>query len=98
MTQYFDNLEVRDPEVRTNSQFTLLPGLIRRAKSFPGWAEQLKYISPEEITSWDALGNAAGVAKIGTVGFAETAAAAGWICFPRGRRYFKTVRKSGTDI
>lgn len=55
MTQYFDNLEVRDPEVRTNSQFTLLPGLIRRAKSFPGWAEQLKYISPEEITSWDAL-------------------------------------------
>ncbi len=55
MTQYFDNLEIREPEVRTNSQFTLLPGLIRRAKNLPGWAEQLKHISPEEISTWETL-------------------------------------------
>lgn len=56
MTEYFDHLEVRHPDVREKEMLAKLPQLIARAKEkSPGWAEQLKGIDPEDITSRSAL-------------------------------------------
>lgn len=56
MTEYFDSLELRDPEVREASQFSLLPNLIRRAiNRGPGWKEHLAGIDPANISSRVAL-------------------------------------------
>ena len=56
MTDYFDSLETREPEVREASQFSLLPDLIRRAvDKGPGWADHLAGINPAEIKSREAL-------------------------------------------
>lgn len=53
---YFDHLETRSPEAREQSQFALLPDLIRRAmENSPGWAEQLAGVDPAAVTSRKAL-------------------------------------------
>ncbi len=53
---YFDHLEVRDPEAREASQFGMLPGFIGAAiASAPGWAEQLKGVDPLAVTSREEL-------------------------------------------
>ena len=56
MTAHFDQLETRDPELREQAQFGMLPGLIRRAQELaPGWAEHLAGVDPEAIVSREAL-------------------------------------------
>lgn len=53
---YLDNLEIRDPEAREQSQIGLLPDLLRRAMaSAPGWANHLQGVDPASVTSRDAL-------------------------------------------
>lgn len=53
---YFDQLETRTPDAREQSQFALLPDLIRMAvSSAPGWAEQLAGIDPAAVTSREEL-------------------------------------------
>jgi phenylacetate-CoA ligase len=54
--QFFDQLEMRDPEQRELAQFNLLPDLIRHAMAVPGWAEHLKGFDPAAVTSREALG------------------------------------------
>ena len=55
-SQYFDQLETRDPEQRELAQFNMLPGLISRAKELaPGWARHLADIDPQAVTSREAL-------------------------------------------
>jgi phenylacetate-CoA ligase len=54
--QNYDSLEVRAPEVREASQFSLLPDLIHRAVTkAPGWARQLAGVDPRAVTSREAL-------------------------------------------
>jgi phenylacetate-CoA ligase len=53
---YFDNLEVRDPQARELAQFNLLPDMLRRAMQLaPGWARQLEGVDPAEIITRQAL-------------------------------------------
>ena len=55
-SQYFDQLETRDPEQRELAQFNMLPGLISRAKELaPGWARHLADVDPQVVTSREAL-------------------------------------------
>ena len=51
MTEHFDSLETRDPAAREASQLALLPDLIRRAMTAPGWAAQLGAIDPAGVSS-----------------------------------------------
>lgn len=54
--KHFDHLETRSPEAREQSQFGMLPALLRRAiETAPGWAEQLKGVDPAAVTSREAL-------------------------------------------
>ena len=55
MPDFYDALETRAPEAREREQFSKLPGLIARAMSAPGWAEQLAGIDPKSVTSRAAL-------------------------------------------
>jgi phenylacetate-CoA ligase len=55
MSQYFDELETRDPEQREHEQFANLPDLIARAMTAPGWAKQLEGVDPNSVTSRKAL-------------------------------------------
>ena len=53
---HFDHLETRDPEAREQSQFALLPDLIRLAmEKAAGWAEHLKGIDPAVVHTRAAL-------------------------------------------
>jgi phenylacetate-CoA ligase len=53
---HFDQLETRDPEQRELAQFSLLPGLIQRAKDLaPGWTRHLADISPAAVISREEL-------------------------------------------
>jgi phenylacetate-CoA ligase len=55
-TSHYDHLETRDPAARMQSQFALLPDLVRRAVTqAPGWAAHLKGVDPASVTSRDAL-------------------------------------------
>lgn len=54
--EHYDHLETRDPEAREQSQFGLLPDLIRLAmEKAPGWAQHLKGVDPAGVTSREAL-------------------------------------------
>jgi len=55
MSDHYDQLETRDPELRAREQMTALAELIARALAAPGWARQLAGIDPAEITSRAAL-------------------------------------------
>ena len=70
MPDFYDALETRAPEAREREQFSNLPGLIARAMSAPGWAEQLAGIDPKSVTSRAALAGAAGAAQVGPQGAA----------------------------
>ena len=49
---HYDDLEIREPAAREKSQLTLLPDLIRRAKTHaPGWASHLSSVEPGDVTS-----------------------------------------------
>ena len=53
---YFDHLETRDPEMREQGIFAMLPGVLARAVEMaPGWAEHLAGIDLAQITSRAAL-------------------------------------------
>ena len=53
---YFDDLEIRHPEVRQKAIFDALPKQIKNAKNnASGWSKILSEVIPEEITSWEAL-------------------------------------------
>jgi phenylacetate-CoA ligase len=48
---YYDELEIRDPDLRERMQFTHLAETVRRAKTAPGWARQLDGFAPETVAS-----------------------------------------------
>ena len=53
---HFDHLETRDPEAREQSQFALLPDLIRLAmEKAAGWAEHLQGTDPAAVSTRAAL-------------------------------------------
>jgi phenylacetate-CoA ligase len=54
--EHFDRLETRDPAERERTFMAALPGLVRHAKqNAPGFAELLRGVDPEAITSRAAL-------------------------------------------
>ncbi|HCN89657.1 MAG TPA: AMP-dependent synthetase [Oxalobacteraceae bacterium] len=55
MADYFDSLEVRDPQVRERDLMAQLPRLIQRAQAAPGWARILGSVQAEDIRSRVAL-------------------------------------------
>src|SRR6476659_4461391 len=56
MTEHYDALETRDPELREREQFELLRRQIAYAKAnAPGFARRLADVDPTSITSRDAL-------------------------------------------
>jgi phenylacetate-CoA ligase len=55
MPDFYDELETRAPEAREREQFSKLPDLLVRAMTAPGWAEQLKGVTPQSINSRVAL-------------------------------------------
>ncbi len=55
---HYDELEVRDPEVREAAQFARLVEIVTRARSAPGWARRLDGINPKSAA------NRAGLAKL----------------------------------
>ena len=55
MSDYFDALETRDPQMREHEQLAQLPELIARAKAAPGWAKQLADVDAAAVTSLAAL-------------------------------------------
>ena len=55
MTEFFDDLETRDPEVREATLMAALPAQIARAKATAGYAGPLADIDPAEVASRAAL-------------------------------------------
>src|SRR5689334_11452502 len=55
MSDHYDALENRDPQVRERAQFAELPDFIARAMVAPGWAKHLAGIDPKSVTSRAAL-------------------------------------------
>src|SRR6266849_8100141 len=55
MTNFYDQLETRDPQARAREQFIALAQTIARALAAPGWAKQLAGIDPASVTSRAAL-------------------------------------------
>ncbi|HEV2958191.1 MAG TPA: AMP-binding protein [Xanthobacteraceae bacterium] len=55
MSQFYDELETRDPAAREKELFARLPDAIARAMSAPGWAAHLKGVDPKAVTSRAAL-------------------------------------------
>jgi phenylacetate-CoA ligase len=55
MSEHYDQLETRDPELRVREQSTALAETISRALAAPGWAKHLAGIDPAVVTSRAAL-------------------------------------------
>lgn len=55
MTDYLDDLEIRDPASREQALLARLPPLIARAQTAPGWAAILRGVNAEDIVSRQAL-------------------------------------------
>src|SRR4051812_18272444 len=55
MTDHYDALDPRDPEIRERELFARLPDILRTAMRAPAYAERLKGIDPSEITDRAAL-------------------------------------------
>jgi phenylacetate-CoA ligase len=56
MSNFFDNLETRAPQVRETDLFSRLPGLIAHAQAHaPSWSTHLDGVDPQSITSRQAL-------------------------------------------
>ena len=54
-TDHYDAIETRDPILREADLFARLPAVLRHAMAAPGYAERLRGIDPEAITSRAAL-------------------------------------------
>jgi phenylacetate-CoA ligase len=48
---YYDELEIRDPDLRERTHFTHLVETVQRAKTAAGWARQLDGFEPESVAS-----------------------------------------------
>ncbi len=58
MTEFYDDLESRDAEIREKALFSALPGLIENViEKAPGWAKHLDGIDPATVNSREALGS-----------------------------------------
>jgi phenylacetate-CoA ligase len=55
MSDHFDALETREPQVRARDLFARLPGQIAHAMTAPGWAARLKGIDAASVNSAKAL-------------------------------------------
>jgi len=55
MTNFYDQLETRDPQARAREQFVALSQTIARALAAPGWAKQLAGVDAKSVTSRAAL-------------------------------------------
>jgi phenylacetate-CoA ligase len=55
MTQSYDALETRDPEIREAELFARLPDILGRAMTAPGWAQRLAGIEPRAVRSREQL-------------------------------------------
>src|ERR1700686_116981 len=55
MSAHYDALETRDPAIREREQFAVLPALVARAMTAPGWAKHLKGADPKAVNSRAAL-------------------------------------------
>ncbi len=55
MTEHYDALETRDPQLRERETVAQLPRLLMRALSAPGWAKQLADIDIKSVASREAL-------------------------------------------
>ncbi len=55
MTNFYDQLETRDPQARAREQFAALAQTIARALAAPGWAKQLAGVDAKSVTSRAAL-------------------------------------------
>ena len=55
MTDHYDSLETRDPTERETDLFRRLPDVLRHASAAPAYAERLKGIDLDSITSREAL-------------------------------------------
>jgi phenylacetate-CoA ligase len=55
MQEFYDDKEIRVPELREREHYSKLPDLIARAMTAPGWAEQLAGVDPRSVTSRAAL-------------------------------------------
>jgi len=51
MSDHYDTLETRDPQVREIEQLGTLPELIARAVAAPGWAKHLDGVDPEWVST-----------------------------------------------
>jgi len=55
-TDYFDQLESRDPEQRELAHFNLLPGFLGRViENAPAWKSHLDGVDPAQVVDRDAL-------------------------------------------
>jgi phenylacetate-coenzyme A ligase PaaK-like adenylate-forming protein len=50
-TEYYDELEILDPDARERAHFARLIDAVMRAKTSPGWARQLEGIEPNSAAS-----------------------------------------------
>jgi phenylacetate-CoA ligase len=55
MSEYYDALETRAPDMREHEQFVRLRDTIELAMNAPGWARQLDGIDPRTVTTREAL-------------------------------------------
>jgi phenylacetate-CoA ligase len=55
MSDYYDDLETRDPEARERDLLARLPALVAAAMRAPGYARHLKGVDPKAVTSRAAL-------------------------------------------
>jgi phenylacetate-CoA ligase len=55
MTDHYDSLETRAPQIRERDLFARLPDILRAAMQAPAYAERLKHIDPAGITDRAAL-------------------------------------------
>jgi phenylacetate-CoA ligase len=55
MADHYDPLETRNPDARDRDQLGMLPNIIERAMTAPGWAKRLAGIDPKSVTSRAAL-------------------------------------------
>src|SRR4051794_15273774 len=55
MTDYYDDLETREPAKREAALFSRLPAALRSALTAPAYAEHLHGIDPNSVTGRNAL-------------------------------------------
>jgi phenylacetate-CoA ligase len=55
MGEHYDALETRDPATREHELLAVLPQIVARAVTAPGWAKHLKGVDPKAVTTRAAL-------------------------------------------